>query len=114
MPSPTRICPPMRTGAIREHDRTRRFVAYHFDDPLAPVLLGRAALDPELAELEAVSSAHDAVEFAAENIRHGQELGQLPADTRRRECRRIHHRRIAARDRPTAAHHPTANPRRGH
>ncbi|MEZ0051616.1 AcrR family transcriptional regulator [Mycobacterium sp. MAA66] len=64
---------------IREHDRTRRFVAYHFDDPLAPVLLGRAALDPELAELEAVH-LHTMSEFAAENIRRGQELGQLPGD----------------------------------
>jgi AcrR family transcriptional regulator len=64
---------------VREHDRTRRFVAYHFNDPLASVLLGRAALDPELAELEAVH-LQTMSEIAADNIRHGQELGQLPAD----------------------------------
>lgn len=64
---------------FRERERTRRFVSYHYDDPLAPILLGRAALDPELAELEAVH-LQTMSEAAADNIRHGQELGQLPAD----------------------------------
>ncbi|MUL45840.1 TetR/AcrR family transcriptional regulator [Mycobacterium sp. CBMA293] len=64
---------------VRERERTRRFVAYHFDDPLALILFGRAALDPELAELEAVH-LQTMSDIAAANIRHGQELGQLPAD----------------------------------
>lgn len=63
----------------RERDRTRRFVAYHFDDPLAPVLLGRAALDPELAELEAIH-LQTMSEAAADNIQQGQERGELPSD----------------------------------
>ncbi|MEU7140792.1 TetR/AcrR family transcriptional regulator [Nocardia sp. NPDC046473] len=65
--------------ATRERDRTYRFVAYHFADPLAPVLLDRTALDPQLTELEAVNIRHLS-DSAATNIRHGQALGQLPAD----------------------------------
>lgn len=64
---------------VRERERTRRFVAYHFDDDLAPILLGRATLDPELAELEAVH-LQTMSEVAADNIRSGQALGQLPRD----------------------------------
>ncbi|MFI6165643.1 TetR/AcrR family transcriptional regulator [Nocardia sp. NPDC051052] len=65
--------------ATRERDRTYRFVAYHFADPLAPVLLDRTALDPQLTELEAVYIQHMS-DNAAANIRHGQTLGQLPTD----------------------------------
>jgi AcrR family transcriptional regulator len=63
----------------RERERTRRFVAYHFNDPLAPILLNRAVQDPELTELEDVyiQSMRD---NAIDNIRRGQGLGQLPAD----------------------------------
>ncbi|MEU5405754.1 TetR/AcrR family transcriptional regulator [Nocardia asteroides] len=63
--------------ATREHARTHLFVAYHFDDPLAPILLTRAALDPDLAELEAVHIEKMSAK-AADNIRHGQSLRQLP------------------------------------
>ncbi|MFD6160485.1 TetR/AcrR family transcriptional regulator [Nocardia sp. NPDC060256] len=65
--------------ATRERDRTRRFVAYHFADPLAPVLFDRVALDPQLSELEAVY-IQNISDDAAANIRHGQALGQLPTD----------------------------------
>jgi AcrR family transcriptional regulator len=64
---------------VRERERTRRFVAYHFDDDLAPILLGRATLDPELAELEAVH-LQTMSEAAADNIRAGQRTGELPDD----------------------------------
>ncbi|NMN97634.1 TetR/AcrR family transcriptional regulator [Antrihabitans stalactiti] len=64
---------------IRERKRTHLFVGYHFADPLAPILLSRSALDPELAELEAVHLA-TMTDTAAANIRRGQDLGQLPAD----------------------------------
>ncbi|RDI65586.1 TetR/AcrR family transcriptional regulator [Nocardia pseudobrasiliensis] len=62
----------------RERERTRRFVAYHFGDPLAPLLLNRAAPVLELTELEGVyvRAMSDA---AAHNIREGQETGQIPA-----------------------------------
>ncbi|WP_433663335.1 TetR/AcrR family transcriptional regulator [Nocardia sp. CA-128927] len=63
--------------ATREHKRTHLFVAYHFADPLVPVLLNRAALDPQLTELEAVY-IQTMSDNAAANIRRGQALGQLP------------------------------------
>jgi AcrR family transcriptional regulator len=63
----------------REHDRTRRFVAYHFANPLAQILLNRTAPDPQLTELEAVY-IQNMSDNAADNIRGGQNLGQLPAD----------------------------------
>ena len=65
--------------SVRERDRTRRFVAYHFDDPLAPILLGHAALDQERAELESVR-LQTMSGFAADNIRRGQDCGELPSD----------------------------------
>ncbi|MFD5174626.1 TetR/AcrR family transcriptional regulator [Nocardia sp. NPDC058379] len=65
--------------ATRERERTHLFVAYHYADPLAPILLTRAALDPDLAELEAVHIETMSA-MAADNIRHGQSLGQLPLD----------------------------------
>lgn len=64
---------------VRERERTRRFVVYHFDDELAPILLGRSTLDPELAELEAVH-LQTMSEAAADNIRRGQQDGDLPDD----------------------------------
>ncbi|MEB3023981.1 TetR/AcrR family transcriptional regulator [[Mycobacterium] crassicus] len=63
----------------RERERTRCFVAYHFQNPLADVLLARITLDPQLSELEAVY-IQNMSDDAAANIRHGQHLGQLPAD----------------------------------
>ncbi|MFG1793301.1 TetR/AcrR family transcriptional regulator [Nocardia sp. NPDC049149] len=61
----------------RERERTRRFVAYHFADPLAPILLNRTAPDSQLTELEA-AYIHTMSDNAAENIRGGQHSGQLP------------------------------------
>ncbi|MFI9508990.1 TetR/AcrR family transcriptional regulator [Nocardia sp. NPDC052566] len=62
----------------RERERTRRFVAYHFADPLAAILLSRTASDPQLTELEAVY-IQNMSDNAAANIRRGQQAGQLPA-----------------------------------
>lgn len=70
---------PVGDWATRERDRTHRFVAYHLADPLAPILLNRTAGDPQLTELEA-AYIHDLIDNAAANIRHGQDLGELPAD----------------------------------
>ncbi|MUL84726.1 MULTISPECIES: TetR/AcrR family transcriptional regulator [unclassified Mycolicibacterium] len=70
---------PTGDWATRERDRTHRFVAYHLSEPLAPILLNRTASDPQLTELEA-AYIHDLIDNAAANIRHGQHLGQLPAD----------------------------------
>jgi len=63
--------------ATRERERTRRFVAYHFADPLAPILLNRTAPDPQLTELEA-AYIQNISDNAATNIRAGQRRGQLP------------------------------------
>ena len=63
----------------RERERTRHFVAYHFADPLATILLNRTAPDPGLTELEA-AYIQDMSDNAAANIRSGQQAGQLPAD----------------------------------
>lgn len=70
---------PRGDWATRERDRTHRFVAYHLADPLAPILLNRTAGDPQLTELEA-AYIHDLIDNAAANIRHGQQLGELPTD----------------------------------
>lgn len=65
--------------ATRERERTRLFVTYHLADPLAAVLLDRAALAPQLAELEALY-IQTMGENAAVNIRRGQASGELPTD----------------------------------
>lgn len=70
---------PAGDWATRERDRTHRFVAYHLADPLAPILLNRTASDPQLTELEA-AYVHNLIDNAAANIRHGQQLGELPTD----------------------------------
>lgn len=70
---------PAGDWATRERDRTHRFVAYHLADPLAPILLNRTASDSQLTELEA-AYIHNLIDNAAANIRHGQKLGELPAD----------------------------------
>ncbi|MFI6216787.1 TetR/AcrR family transcriptional regulator [Nocardia brasiliensis] len=70
---------PAADWSTREHERTRRFVAYHFADPLAAVLLDRAALDPQLTELEAVYIQTMSAN-AADNIRAGQARGEIPAE----------------------------------
>lgn len=62
----------------RERIRTRCFVAYHFENPLAGILLARIGSDPQLAELES-AYIQTMSTGAADNIRHGQNLGQLPA-----------------------------------
>jgi AcrR family transcriptional regulator len=62
----------------RERERARRFVAYHFADPLAPILLNRTALDPQLTEFEA-RYIQNLSDNAAENIRRGQQQSQLSA-----------------------------------
>lgn len=62
----------------RERERTRLFVAYHFAEPLAPILLKRTAGDPQLSELEALY-VQNMSDNAADNIRYGKQLGKIPA-----------------------------------
>lgn len=65
--------------ATRERERTRLFVDYHLADPLARVLLDRAAQGPQLTEREAAYIQKLNAD-AAINIRRGQKLGELPAE----------------------------------
>ena len=61
---------------VRERERTRLFVAYHFDDPLAALLLNRAAPDAEIAALES-AYLERITDAARRNIARGQLDSQL-------------------------------------
>ncbi|GAB4588045.1 TetR/AcrR family transcriptional regulator [Nocardia sp. IFM 10818] len=60
----------------RERLRTRHFVAYHFGDPLAELLLTRIVLEPEVAELEAGALTRLSAS-AGRNIAQGQLDGDI-------------------------------------
>jgi AcrR family transcriptional regulator len=63
----------------RERVRTLRGVAFHYGDPLAPVVLSRLHLDPAVAALEARRlDAH--IEMSAANVAYGQRAGFVPED----------------------------------
>lgn len=62
----------------RERVRTQHFVAYHFGDPLAELLLTRIVMEPEVAELEAGVLAR-LMAAAGRNIRRGQDDGDIDA-----------------------------------
>jgi AcrR family transcriptional regulator len=63
----------------REHVRTVRAVAFHYEDPLAPVVLSRLHLEPAVAALEARQlDAH--IEMSADNVAYGQRAGLVPED----------------------------------
>ncbi len=63
----------------RERLRTRRYVAFHYVEPLAPVILSRLCCEPEVAAVEARRIARH-IEAAARNIRRAQKNGEIPAD----------------------------------
>lgn len=63
----------------REHVRTLRAVAFHYEDPLAPVVLSSLHLEPAVAALEARQlDAH--IEMSAVNVAYGQAAGLVPED----------------------------------
>lgn len=70
---------PAAGWAERERRRTEMVVAFHYDEPLAPILLARLARDPEVAAVEA---RHLRVQVArgAQNIARGQRDGEIPED----------------------------------
>lgn len=70
---------PGGSWAARERRRTELAVAFHYDDPLAKVVLGRLARDPEVAAVEA---RHLRVQVArgARNVARGQRDGDIPSD----------------------------------
>lgn len=65
--------------ATRERIRVERDVAFHYAEPLAPVVLGRLSREPEVAAVEARWIARE-IELAAHNLRRGQANGEIPAD----------------------------------
>jgi AcrR family transcriptional regulator len=70
---------PGGSWAARERRRTELAVAFHYEDPLARVILGRLARDPEVAAVEA---RHLRVQVArgARNVARGQRDGDVPPD----------------------------------
>lgn len=70
---------PGGSWSARERRRTELAVAFHYDDPLAKVILGRLARDPEVAAVEA---RHLRVQVArgARNVARGQQDGDIPQD----------------------------------
>jgi hypothetical protein len=54
-------------------------VAFHYDDPIAPIILARMARDPEVAAVEA---RHLRVQVArgTRNVVRGQRDGEIPED----------------------------------
>src|SRR3712207_6479460 len=70
---------PGRGWAERERRRTELAVAFHYDDPLAPIILARMSRDPEVAAVEA---RHLRVQVArgTQNVVRGQRDGEIPDD----------------------------------
>jgi AcrR family transcriptional regulator len=65
--------------AAREHERTARAVAFHYEEPLAAVVLSRMHLEPGVAAIEARQlDLH--IDLAARNVSLGQQRGELPPD----------------------------------
>src|SRR5215212_2501316 len=65
--------------AERERRRTEMAVTFHYDDPLAPIVLARLARDPEVAAVEA---RHLRLQVArgTRNVVRGQRDGEIPQD----------------------------------
>jgi AcrR family transcriptional regulator len=67
----------------RERERTARAVAFHYQEPLAPVVLSRLHLEPGVAVIEARRLARH-IEAAAHNLTLGQERGEISGASSRR------------------------------
>jgi AcrR family transcriptional regulator len=65
--------------ATRERRRTEISVAFHYREPLAPILLSSLVREPEVAVLELRRVAR-LVEDAARNVARGQQRGEIPED----------------------------------
>src|SRR3954471_12857797 len=66
---------PRTSWGEREHERTRLAIEFHYDDPLANIVLGRLAREPEVAAVEARRLARH-IDAAARNIAIAQERGE--------------------------------------
>jgi AcrR family transcriptional regulator len=68
---------PGASWAARERRRIELAVAFHYEDPLAKVILGRLARDPEVAAVEA-RHLRATVMRGARNVAKGQADGEIP------------------------------------
>lgn len=62
----------------RERERTARYVAFLYNEPLAPVIYSRLGREPDVAAIDARRVAGH-VALAARNIARGQQRGEIPA-----------------------------------
>jgi len=67
------------TWLDREQERVRRFVAFFYDDPLAPAVVRLTVGDPQAAKTRQTWLVRLS-EAAKGNFRRGQALGELPPD----------------------------------
>lgn len=63
----------------RERLRLERMVAFHYAEPLAPLILSRLSREPEVAAVEAARLSRH-IDLAARNIAIAQERGEIPAE----------------------------------
>lgn len=70
---------PGATWGERERLRLERMVAFHYAEPLAPLILARLSRTPEVAAVEATRLAKH-IDLAARNIEIAQERGEIPPD----------------------------------
>lgn len=64
--------------AEREQVRLSRLISFLYGNPLAEVIITTLARDPEVAAVE-TARWNDVIRLAAQNIKKGQQRGQLPA-----------------------------------
>jgi AcrR family transcriptional regulator len=70
---------PGASWAERERKRTELAVAFHYEDPLAHIVLSRLAREPRVASIEA-DRVDRHVTAATRNLERGQERGEIPRD----------------------------------
>ena len=70
---------PRSSWGTRERERTRLAIDFRYDDPLAGIILGRLAREPEVAGVEARRLARH-IDAAARNIEIGQQRGEIATD----------------------------------
>jgi AcrR family transcriptional regulator len=70
---------PGGSWAERERKRTELGVAFHYDEPLAPILLSTLTREPRIADIEADRLGRQ-VAAATKNLERGQRRGEIPLD----------------------------------
>lgn len=70
---------PGASYAVRERKRTELSVAFHYNDPLAPIILSSLHLDAEIAIRETTQIA-EMINLATEVMKLGQKRGEIPVE----------------------------------